>query len=212
MAHPLYAEGLRLGIPPLRRRSIYRALAGALASTGARRKDDLLRLTLWQLEAGVARDGARLSAAARQALAMFDHVLAERLARSAERVAPDVQLDLAQAAPAYPTAPEVAEHVARVALAVDGATYSDVPGLPKLREAVAAELTNSYAGRVEPRDVVVTAGCNQAFCLVVSALAGPGGRCAPAAAVLLRPRHVAESQPDPAGVRRTGSGRFGVRR
>ena len=31
-----------------------------------------------------------------------------------------------------------------------------------------------YAGSVEPSDVVVTAGCNQAFSLVADALAGPG--------------------------------------
>jgi aspartate/methionine/tyrosine aminotransferase len=83
-------------------------------------------------------------------------------------------LDLAQAAPRYPPPPEVSDHVADLVRRGGGAEYTEVPGLPKLRGAVAAELARAYGGAVEPADVVVTAGCNQAFCLVASALAGPG--------------------------------------
>ncbi|MGW4400387.1 aminotransferase [Amycolatopsis nivea] len=83
-------------------------------------------------------------------------------------------LDLAQAAPPYPPAEQVTEHVARAAAAPDGGEYTEVPGLPGLREAFAAELTRDYPGEVSPEQVVVTAGCNQAFCVAVSALAGPG--------------------------------------
>lgn len=83
-------------------------------------------------------------------------------------------LDLSQAAPGYPPAPEVADRVAAVAHEADGGRYVGTNGLPALREAFAAELSTAYRGRVEPADVLVTAGCNQAFCLTVSALAGPG--------------------------------------
>ena len=83
-------------------------------------------------------------------------------------------LDLSQAAPPYPPAPEVVERVVEVARAPDGATYTPVPGIPPLRAAIADELSRDYAGSVEPSDVVVTAGCNQAFALVADALAGPG--------------------------------------
>jgi aspartate/methionine/tyrosine aminotransferase len=83
-------------------------------------------------------------------------------------------LDLAQAAPQYPAAPEVVEHIVRVARDERGGTYTEVPGLPHLREAFAAELNRDYGGSVEPANVVVTAGCNQAYSLVASALAGPG--------------------------------------
>jgi aspartate/methionine/tyrosine aminotransferase len=83
-------------------------------------------------------------------------------------------LDLAQAAPQYPAAAEVVEHVRRVARDGHGGDYTPVPGLPALREALAAELSRDYGGAVAPDNVVVTAGCNQAFALVVSALAGPG--------------------------------------
>jgi len=83
-------------------------------------------------------------------------------------------LDLAQAAPQYPPAPEVVEHIVRIARDERGGTYTDVPGLPQLREGFAAELTRDYGGAVEPASVVVTAGCNQAFSLVAAAVADPG--------------------------------------
>jgi aspartate/methionine/tyrosine aminotransferase len=83
-------------------------------------------------------------------------------------------LDLAQAAPQYPAADVVVEHIGRVARDAGGGRYTEVPGLPHLRSLVAAELSRDYGGAVGPADVVVTAGCNQAFSVVASALAGPG--------------------------------------
>lgn len=83
-------------------------------------------------------------------------------------------LDLAQAAPQYPPAPEVVEHTSAVAHDPVGATYVPLGGLPRLREAFAAELSAAYAGDVQADQVLVTAGCNQAFCLATSALAAPG--------------------------------------
>lgn len=83
-------------------------------------------------------------------------------------------LDLAQAAPQYAPAPVVVEHVARTAHAADGGGYTEVPGLPRLRQVFAAEVSRDYGGTVRSDDVVVTAGCNQAFSLVAAALAGPG--------------------------------------
>jgi aspartate/methionine/tyrosine aminotransferase len=83
-------------------------------------------------------------------------------------------LDLAQAAPQYPPAPAVSEHVVNTVRSDHGADYTEVPGLPRLRKAAAVELSHAYDGEVRPENVVVTAGCNQAFSLVASALAGPG--------------------------------------
>jgi aspartate/methionine/tyrosine aminotransferase len=83
-------------------------------------------------------------------------------------------LDLAQAAPAYPPPAEVAEHIAVVARSSNGAEYVEIAGLPKLREAFAAELSVAYQGSVQAEHVTIAAGCNQAFCLVMSALAEPG--------------------------------------
>ncbi len=83
-------------------------------------------------------------------------------------------LDLAQAAPQYPPAPVVGRHLAQLVRRGGGAEYTEVPGLPHLRAAIAAELGVAYGGEVATENVVVTAGCNQAFCVAVSALAGAG--------------------------------------
>lgn len=83
-------------------------------------------------------------------------------------------LDLSQAAPPWPAPAEIVEHVRDVAGDDRTSGYTPVPGIPKLRRAVADELSRDYAGTVTPDDVVVTAGCNQAFCVVAAALAGPG--------------------------------------
>jgi aspartate/methionine/tyrosine aminotransferase len=90
--------------------------------------------------------------------------------RSGERAL----LDLAQAAPGYPPAAEMIEHVVSVAREPGGAAYVPSPGLPRLREALAADLSRSYQSPVGASQVVITAGCNQAFCLVAQALAEPG--------------------------------------
>ena len=74
-------------------------------------------------------------------------------------------LDLSQAAPQYPPPPVVAERVAAVARDAHGGEYTEIAGLPSLREAFAEEVSAAYRGLVRPEHVVVTAGCNQAFCL-----------------------------------------------
>ncbi len=86
----------------------------------------------------------------------------------------DGLLDLAQAAPRYPAAPAVIEHIVAVARDPHGGDYVRVPGLPKLQARFAAELSRDYHGRVDEEHVFITAGCNQAFCLVASTLAGAG--------------------------------------
>jgi aspartate/methionine/tyrosine aminotransferase len=103
-----------------------------------------------------------------------DSPMGAALALIADRDVGRPLLDLSQAAPPYPPAPEVVERVVEVARATDGAAYAPVPGIPPLRRAIADELSRDYAGTVEPPDVVVTAGCNQAFSLVADALTGPG--------------------------------------
>ncbi len=46
LAHPLYSETLRVGLGAIRRRTIYRRLVDALATTGMRRGEDVLRASL----------------------------------------------------------------------------------------------------------------------------------------------------------------------
>ncbi|MGH2782115.1 MAG: cation:proton antiporter, partial [Thermoleophilaceae bacterium] len=55
----------------------------ALTAQGVPRRDDVLRAAVWRLESGGSADPATLVAGARRARAMFDHRLAERLARAA---------------------------------------------------------------------------------------------------------------------------------
>src|SRR6266496_4146898 len=83
LAHPLYGEVLRATLPVSRARAVAEQLAVAFGAGALRRRDDLLRVGAWQLEAGVAARPALLLEAAGQAAARFDHELTERLARAA---------------------------------------------------------------------------------------------------------------------------------
>jgi DNA-binding CsgD family transcriptional regulator len=83
LAHPLYGEVLRAVLPLSRARAVAERLAAAFVAGALRRRDDLLRVGAWQLEAGVATNPDLLLQAARQAAARFDHELTERLARAA---------------------------------------------------------------------------------------------------------------------------------
>ena len=83
LAHPVYGEAVRLGLPRTRLRRISAALADAIEAAGARRREDLLRLATWRLDADSAADPATLTRASRRAQEMFDMDLAARLARAA---------------------------------------------------------------------------------------------------------------------------------
>jgi hypothetical protein len=82
-------------------------------------------------------------------------------------------INLSQAVPSYPPAPELRAEIARLAGLDETSGYTDVVGIAPLRQALAAKMA-SGGGNVEAGDVAITAGCNQAFCAAVSALAGPG--------------------------------------
>ena len=59
------------------------APGGRRRGDGARRTGDLLRIVTWRLGVGVSSPAEQLTMAARQAMALFDYELAERLARAA---------------------------------------------------------------------------------------------------------------------------------
>ncbi len=52
--------------------------------------------------------------------------------------------------------------------------YGPVLGLPALRAEIASQWTQAYGGTVLADQVAITQGCNQAFCAVLSTLAGAG--------------------------------------
>jgi DNA-binding CsgD family transcriptional regulator len=71
LAHPLYSEALRAGIPPLRKRRLLLDQAGRIRAYGARRRDDTRHIAAWQLAATGTADAALLAEAA--ALARYAH-------------------------------------------------------------------------------------------------------------------------------------------
>jgi hypothetical protein len=79
LAHPLFGEVLRSGLPVLRHRRCQVVLADALGSTGARRREDMVRITAWRLESGGSVDAGTVASAVRLALAEDDLALAGRL-------------------------------------------------------------------------------------------------------------------------------------
>jgi aspartate/methionine/tyrosine aminotransferase len=83
-------------------------------------------------------------------------------------------LNLAQAAPSYPPPPEIVDRIAAAAKQPDAAAYVGTAGLDPLRHAFAAEMSLAYNSSIDPANVLVTAGCNQAFCVATMAVAAPG--------------------------------------
>lgn len=83
-------------------------------------------------------------------------------------------LDCAQAVPSYPPAAELTSHLAEAVRRPGTAFYTDILGRPDLRAALAAHLSAEYAATIPAEAIGITAGCNQAFCLAVAALAGAG--------------------------------------
>ncbi len=82
LTHPLYGEVMR-SHARLRTRSVKSALADHLRATGARRREDLLRMATWLLDAGRVPEVDVALSTARSAAGLGDHQLAERLALAA---------------------------------------------------------------------------------------------------------------------------------
>ncbi len=83
-------------------------------------------------------------------------------------------LDVSQAVPGYPPDRSLTDHLAAVIGEPDSALYTQITGTPALRETLAGHTAALYGGSVAAHEVSITAGCNQAFCLAVMALAGAG--------------------------------------
>lgn len=83
-------------------------------------------------------------------------------------------IELAQAAPAYPPAEALREHLADLARRPEVYGYVLGVGLEHVRDAIARDATAAYGAAIDADDVVVTAGCNQAFCLAIGAVCAAG--------------------------------------
>ncbi|MBT8226626.1 MAG: AAA family ATPase [Dactylosporangium sp.] len=83
LAQPLYGEVVRQRCPFTRVRRLRGRLADLVEATGARRRDDLLRVAVWRLDSDTATDPGQLLSACRRAFARYDVSLANRLATAA---------------------------------------------------------------------------------------------------------------------------------
>ena len=83
-------------------------------------------------------------------------------------------LDVCQAVPGNPPPESLLRHVAERALDPATARYTDIFGVPPLREALAGDVRALYGGDVAAADTMIMAGCNQAFFNTMVALAGNG--------------------------------------
>jgi len=83
-------------------------------------------------------------------------------------------LDLCQAVPSYPPAEELRAHLAERVGLFETAQYTQIEGTPALRDALAAHMSDFYGAAIDDRNTLVTAGCNQAYCLAILTLARTG--------------------------------------
>ncbi|WP_374308158.1 aminotransferase [Dongia sp.] len=85
-------------------------------------------------------------------------------------------IDVCQAVPGYAPPPALTEHMAKALQLPATHRYTDITGLPDLRAALARDIAKSYdlGGEVAAENVMITAGCNQAFCLATAGLAKAG--------------------------------------
>jgi aspartate/methionine/tyrosine aminotransferase len=83
-------------------------------------------------------------------------------------------LNFCQAVPRYPAADALQAEVARLALDPSVSFYTDIFGLPELRDGLARHMAADYAGDVKAEDVAITMGCNQAFSAALMAIAAKG--------------------------------------
>ncbi|MCA3560664.1 MAG: aminotransferase [Aestuariivirga sp.] len=83
-------------------------------------------------------------------------------------------LNLCQAVPSWSCAEALDAEVARLAHEPGIGLYTDIFGIPELREAIASHFSADYRGKVAAENVCVTAGCNQAFAAAIMAIARAG--------------------------------------
>ncbi|MDI3308564.1 MAG: aminotransferase [Acetobacteraceae bacterium] len=83
-------------------------------------------------------------------------------------------IDLTQAVPGYPPHESLLERLAQEAGRKSSAGYGPIDGEVTLREALAEDLSRAYDATLTAADVAITAGCNLAFTMAMTVLAGQG--------------------------------------
>ncbi|MGR3572871.1 aminotransferase [Brevirhabdus sp.] len=84
-------------------------------------------------------------------------------------------INVSQAAPVDPPPEPMRRAMAEIVLNdAQAHLYGPVLGLPELRAQLARDWSAAYGGTLDPAQVAITSGCNQAFTSAVATLAGPG--------------------------------------
>ncbi len=96
LAHPLYGEVVRRRSPLTRAHRQLAKLAELVEASGARRRDDPLRVAVWRLDSNTASDPMPLLRSSQQAFASFDIPLAIRLGRAALEADREGRFDIAE--------------------------------------------------------------------------------------------------------------------
>jgi len=90
---------------------------------------------------------------------------------------PDIGLDLidlCQAVPDYPPAPQLTDHLATLLGDPFTSKYAPDEGLPEVRAALCDYYRRKYAARIEPDNLCLTIGASQAFWLAMVTLCQAG--------------------------------------
>ena len=68
----------------------------------------------------------------------------------------------------------MSEHLANNVKLFETAQYTAIAGIPALRDSLASNMMISHGGRIAAQNVLISAGCNQAFCIAIMAIAKAG--------------------------------------
>jgi aspartate/methionine/tyrosine aminotransferase len=83
-------------------------------------------------------------------------------------------IDMCQAVPAHLPPQSLRDYLGDAIKSGEGATYTDIRGIEPLRTELADNVNKRYQTTMDAEDIVITAGCNQAFCSVVDTLCQTG--------------------------------------
>ncbi len=106
----------------------------------------------------------------------IDPPIAEAFSWLDGRVFPEDRplLDLAQAVPSYPPAEALTDHLAERTALFESARYTPIAGIEPLRAELSQHFSTFYGGDIGTGDILISSGCNQAYCLAILALARAG--------------------------------------
>jgi aspartate/methionine/tyrosine aminotransferase len=83
-------------------------------------------------------------------------------------------IDMCQAVPAHFPPQSLRDYLGEAIIKGEAAGYTDIRGILPLRQELAKNIESRYQGQVSADDIIITAGCNQAFCSVIDSLCDRG--------------------------------------